>query len=230
MKTSHIFLAIIAVITLTGMVATDVLLKHQYDKIDWRNPYQNFERRMLPAAKHWVVEGTPTNEIVIERTNGKPQALVAPDQVKFYRTRQQGDTVFVSMAFRSDFSNYRSEPRDVADYRQNVQLVLRLPDLRTLRAKNARLTLEEFALDKLLIALQRSRLRTNKVNVSDSLSLTASQNSFAVLGADRYQALRVVVQDSSGLRINNSQVEAFTANISPKGEVQLRGQALKWLK
>ena len=229
MKTSHILLAILAFVTLTGMVATDVLLRKQYDKINWSDPYQTFERRALPMATHWVVEGNTTNEIIIERSAGKPQALIEPDQTKFYQTRQQGDTVFVM--FTPDLSNYEASPRDDANHVWGVRLVLRLPDFQTLRIKNARLTLQELAMDKLTVSLQKSRLRTNKLQISDSFSLTGSQNSFAVLGPeDRYQSLQMTVQDSSGIQLNSDQITAFTKNVSPKAEVQLRGQALKWLK
>lgn len=100
MKTSHILLALITVITLTGMVATDLLIKQQYDKIDWRNTYQDFKKQDLPNARHWVVTGTPTSEIIVVKTIDKPQALIAPDEVKFYRVRLQGDTAFVSFTPR----------------------------------------------------------------------------------------------------------------------------------
>ena len=229
MKTSYILLAVIATVTLTGMIATDVLLKQQYEQIDWHNPYQNFEQRSLPTAKHWVVEGGPTNEIIIERSKSKPQALVKSDYVKFYRTRQQGDTIFV--AFTPDFTGYQSGPRNDAYYELGVQLVLRLPDWQTLQVKSARLTLRELTADKLTISLQNSRLRTNKLKISGSFSLIASQNSFAVLGPeDQYKTLQTIVQDSSGVQLNNAQAESFTKQVSPMAEVQLRGQALRWLK
>ena len=229
MKTSHILLAIITIVTLTGMVATDVLLKHQYEKIDWRNPYQNFEQRLLPIAKHWVIEGTPVHEIVVLKSHDKPQALIEPDAATFYRTRQQGDTVFVT--FTPDYNGEQTGPRLDADRERWVRLVLRLSDLQTLRVKNARLTLLELATDSLNIVLQKSRLRTNDLHISDLFTLTANQNSFAVLSpADQYKSLQLIVQDSSGVQLNNVQTDAFLTQVSPKAEVQLRGQALKWLK
>lgn len=76
MKTSHILLTIVAVVTLTGMVATDVLLKQQYDKVDWSDPYQDFDRRTLPSAKHWIIDSAPTDEIMVEQSIGPAQALV----------------------------------------------------------------------------------------------------------------------------------------------------------
>ncbi|GAB2598469.1 hypothetical protein [Spirosoma areae] len=231
MKTSYILLAILAVVTLTSMIATDVLLKQQYDKIDWRNPYQHFEKRSLPSAKHVVIEGTPINEIIVLQSADKPQALIEPGDVKFYRSQQQGDTLFVN--FTPDYSGYKNSPRDDAgpEHRILIRLVLRLPTLQTLRAANSRLTVSDFTTDKLGIMLMNSRLRTHKLTISDAFSLTISQHSFAVLGtADRYTSVHASVQDSSGIYLNNTSVNTLTTDVSPKAEVQLRGQALKWLR
>ncbi len=226
MKTSYILLALIAVITLTGMVATDVLLKQQYDKIDWSNPYQDYEKRSLPTAKHWVIEGTPRAEIIVEQGTTAAQVLVKPDMIKFYRIRQQSDTLFVGFTLEND---QREPPRNATDYELGAGLVLRLPDVQSIRITNGRLTLRKLTLTNVAVSLLNSRLRTNGLTVKNGFDLTSSQNSFAVLGPDRYGSLRTVVQDSSGVELNDTYMAAFTKELSPKAEVQLRGQALRWL-
>ncbi|MFD2569618.1 hypothetical protein ACFSUS_03180 [Spirosoma soli] len=227
MKTSHILLAIIAVLTLTGMVATDILLKDQYRTIDWRNPYQQFEQKALPAARHWVIDAAPIYEIKVVRSTGQPKALVAPDEGKFFRVRQEGDTAFVTLT--PDYDGYLNRPRDDANQELGTHLLLQLPDVRTIRVNDGRLTLSDYTADSLNVWLQNSRLRTNKLTIANSLKLTASQNSFAVLGRDHYKLLQVNVQDSSGLRLNNTQALAFRPEVSSKAEVQLREGALRWL-
>ncbi|MVM30578.1 hypothetical protein GO755_11085 [Spirosoma sp. HMF4905] len=228
MKTSYILLAIIVFVTLTGMVATDVMLKQQFEKIDWKNPYQEFVQRALPTAKHWVVEGTPTEEIIVVKTVAKPLALIDPDLVKFYRIRQQGDTVFV--AFTPDDRGYQNEPREDATRELGVRLVLQLPSPQTMQIKNARLTLREFVTDKLVVSLRKSRLRTSKLAVSESFTLIANQNSFAALGNDQVKSLQATVGDSSGIWLNNTQIDSFKLQASPKAQLDLQGEALKWLK
>ena len=226
MKTSHILLAIIAIVTLTGMVATDVLLKQQYEKINWSDPYQNFERRTLPSVKHWIIEGAPTDEIIIERSAGQAQALVQPDRVKFFRVRQQSDTTYI--AFTPDYDGSH-EPRNEADRELGAGLVLRLPDLQSLRITNGRLTVRERTVSALAVHLENTRLRTNFLVVNGPMILTESRNSFAVLGTDRYQSLQLTVRDSSGVQLNDTQTETFTPEASPRAEVRLRGRALRWL-
>lgn len=227
MKTSHILLALIAIVTLTGMVTTDVLLQRQYTKIDWSDPYQSFERRALPAVKHLVVDTAPIAEVIVEQ-NPASQALLFPDMANSYHTRQQGDTLFVS--FTMNYTGEKRNPRDNSWYELSAGLVLRLPKVESIRMTNGCLTLRKITLDSLAVSLENTRLRTKQITIGNGLTLIESQNSFAMLGDDRYQSLRVLVHDSSGLQLNNTPVQAFTPQVSPKAEVQLRGQALKWLK
>ncbi len=225
MKTSHILLAIIAFFTLTGMVATNVLLKQEYGKIDWSDRYQEFERRAVTAARHWVIEAAPVAEIIIEKSPAT-QALFLPSMANSYRTRQSGDTVFVS--FTMNYDGGSRDPHEGNGY--PAGLVLRLPALESVRVLNGRLTVRNFASQQLAIDAQNSRLRTDNLAVANAMDLSISQNSLAILGADTYKSLRLVAKDSSGVDLNNTQTETFNAEVSPKAEVQLRGRALRWLK
>ncbi|MBC3784001.1 hypothetical protein [Spirosoma utsteinense] len=226
MKTSHILLGIITIVTLTGMVATDVLLKQQFDKLDWSNPNQDFERRPLPTASHLVIDASPAAEIVVEGNVKTATALVNPAYGLLYHTRQQGDTLFIT--FTPDYEG-EHQPRNDAFHELGVGLLLQLPTVRSLRITNGRLTLKHVSTPDLALSLRNTRLRTNHMTVSGPLSLSISQHSFAVLGTDRYQSLRLVVQDSSGVQLNNTDYETFLPTISPNAEVALSGQALRWL-
>lgn len=227
MKTSHILLLIIAVVTLTGMVAADVLLKQQYDRIDWNDKYQDFERRTLFPAQHLVIESAPIAEVIIERGTGASQALLLPSMADSYRAEQRGDTVFVRFTM-----NYREGKRSPRDYNYEMEagLVLRLPRLQSVRFTNGGLTLRNLVPAQLTVDLQNSRLRMDNVTVAGPFTLVSRQNSFAALNAGRYASLRAVVQDSSGVQLNDVQTEAFTSELSPRAEVQLRGRAVQWVK
>lgn len=227
MKTSHILLVIITFLTLTGMVATNVLLKQQYEKIDWSDRYQDFDHRAVPSARHWVIEAAPVAEVIIEK-NPAAQILLLPSMANSYRTRQQGDTVFVS--FTMNYDGASRDPHESAGYELPAGFVLRLPELESVRITNGRLTVRNFATDQLTINAQNSRLRTDSLTITGPVDLSVSQNSLAILGADTYKSLRVVVRDSSGLQLNNTQTESLASEVSSKADVQLRGRALQWLK
>lgn len=187
MKTSHVLLSAVAVVTLTGMIATDVLLKQQYDKIDWSDPYQDYEKKPLPPARHVVIASAPVAEVVLE-TSRVSQALLLPAMAQSYQTHQRGDTLFID--FTMNYDGGLRNPRNDVDRELPAGLVLRLPDLQSLRVSNGRLTLGKRTADGLVIALENTRLRTNGLVVNGFMTLTGSRNSFAVLGADRYSTLR----------------------------------------
>ncbi len=226
MKTSYVLLAVLILVTLTGMVATDVLLKQHYKKIDWNNSYQMFDQQTLPSVSNLVIQGSPINEIIIEQSD-TAQALVDSKLAKFLNIRQQNDTAYVS--FTPDYEGTRP-PRSDADFQIGEDLVLRLPNLQSLRVTNGRITLHKQTTNALTIDLKNTRLRTDGVVVNGPVTLITSRNSVAVLGADRYESLRAVVQDSSVLQLKDTQTNIFTSEVSPHAEVQLRGKALRWLK
>jgi hypothetical protein len=228
MKTSHILLAIVVLVTLSGMVATDVLLKQQYDQVDWKNPYQDFVKRTVPVAGHVIIEGAPIAEIMVEQSTDTAQVLLLPSMANSFRSRKQGDTLFIS--YLMNYDGESRNPHNDIEYELPAGLVLRLPDLQSLRVTNGRLTIQDSRLNQLVLSLQNTRLRTHQLAVSNGFTLTASQNSFVKLGPDQYKSLQLMVQDSSGIQLNDTQIDVFTKQVSPKAEVQLRGRALTWLK
>ncbi len=226
MKTSHILLAITLLLTLTGMVAANLLLKNQYQKIDWSNDYQDFVKKPVPTLRHLVIRAAPTAEVIIEKSRDA-QALLLPSMAQSYQTRQRRDTLIID--FTMNYDGQVRDPHNDIDDALPAGLLLRLPDLQSLRVSNARVTLRNFAPDQLSVSLLNTRLRTSGLSVAGPFNLAVSQNSFAVLDKDRCGALQLVVQDSSGVRLNNTQAQMFTPTVSPNAEVQLRGKALQWL-
>ncbi|GAB3758568.1 hypothetical protein [Spirosoma pomorum] len=225
MKTSHILLAIIVLITLMGMTATNVLLKQEYDKLDWSNPLQGFDKRMLPAARHWVIDG-PVDEVIVEH-GPQSEAYISPGRSN-YQLKQQGDTMFVSYLVVKQ--KYMYAKNRETDKEETIELVIRTPDLESVRMKNGRLTIRKFTLDSLNVSLINGRLRTSGLTVTGNCALDISQCSKTILGTDQYASLQATVRDSSALQLSNTQVRTLAVDPSHKAEVELSGRALRWLK
>lgn len=226
MKTSHYLLIAAVLITLTGMVATDVLLTREYKKIDWSDPYQFFARRSLPSATHLVINGTGSRDIFVE-TAQRAQALIAPDDSSYFSFRMQHDTLHVS--FNPDTADHQRPIQSVWNSR-STGLVLRLPAFVSVRGINTRLTIQERTQPTLDVSLQNSVLFANKLTASPVLRLTETQKSFAILRSGTYKAVEVVVQDSSAIHIDDTQMDAFSPTLSDQAEVQFRGKATRWVK
>jgi hypothetical protein len=228
MKTSYILLALIVLITLMGMSATNVLLKQEYDKLDWSNPLQGFEERALPAARHWVLDG-PINEIVIE-SGSQTQAFVNPNRLN-YQLKQRGDTMFVTygIAEKNAAELHMYAKNSYRDQEENIQLLIRTPDLKSVRMNNGSLTIRKFTLDSLSLFLMNSRLRTNGLAVTRNCAIDIRQCSKVILGADQYNSLQALVRDSSAIQLGNTQINKLAVTPSSDANVELTGQALQWL-
>lgn len=243
MKTSHYLLIAAILITLTGMVATDVLLKREYEKIDWSDPYQFFARRALPTARHVVITGTPSRDIIVETgqvitvdmprqsAHNEPvrmaQALVAPEDSLFFRSHMQHDTLYIS--FDPD-ATIQGSPRVEAWADKRVGALIRLPAIQSLTAIDARVKLPQLTVPSLDVTLQNSYLNTFAIAVLGSFRLVERQNSLAELSGGNYKTVNVVVQDSSAVHLNNTQIDAFSPTLSERAEVQFKGKATRWVK
>jgi hypothetical protein len=226
MKTSYYLLTATVLIALTGMVATDVLLKNEYEKIDWSNQYQFFARCALPSTKHIVVDGTADREILIE-LGQQAQALIAPADSSFFSFRTQHDTLYVSF---DPYTTAHQRPIQTVWNSRSIGLILRLPALVSVSGINTRLTIQERIQPTLDVSLQNSVLFARQLAVSSSFRLTERETSFALLDKGNYRSMQLIVQDSSVTHLKDTRMDAFSPTLSDRAEVQFNGQATRWVK
>lgn len=222
MKTSIKLLGLLAVVTLTGMASINSLLFRQYDKIDWSNPYQNFTTKALPALKHVRISGTPDFEIKLERSVSA-QALLDPDlSGHLFKTEQRGDTLLVT------FSTTGSGLDGPIDGESDglVGLVLHLPELSSLYANNARVTVSGFESPQLSLTAHHARLLTEKMRIKGTLTVQTENQGFALIHADTCGTLRASLHDSSSMNLSDVRPAHLITKVAPGAELRLRGQQL----
>ncbi len=231
MKPSTILLTLVAFVGLSGMVANNLLLKQEYDKINWSRPYPMFQRQALPSAiRHVVIETFPVASVVIE-AGDTAQILVKPDLAIHLKTRQRSDTLFVQFMPPGELSSGGFRPRDLYSVpKEGVGLVLRLRDLHSLTATESWLQLGRFRPDALTLTLNHSRLDALAVSSVGACQLTVNRGSWAQLGPGRFGSLAVSVPDTSLLQLFGTTAGVFTKRISPSATIQLTGGALGLLK
>ncbi len=222
MKTSIKLLGLLAAVTLTGMVSINSLLKRQYDKIDWSNPYQNFTAKPLPSLKHVRISGTPDYEIKIERS-ATPQALLDPDMKgHIFKTEQRGDTLLVTFTTKG---NGWDGPID-GESDGLVGLVLHLPELSSLFANNVRITVSGFETPQLNLTAHHARLLTEKMRVNGTLTVQTENHGFALIRADTCGILRATLRDESSMNLSDVRPAHLITRVAPRAELRLRGQQL----
>ncbi len=223
MKTSIKLLCLLAVVTLTGMLSVDGLLKQEYDKIDWSNPHQGFTIKPLPALRHVRISGTPGFVILLQK-DATAQALLDPDlNGHRFTTTQRGDTLLVVLETKD--TGWDGPIDNEWDFYRTA-LVLNLPALSSLFVNNVRVKVNGFETDQLSLTAHHARLITEKIRVSGTLSVQTENRAYATLNTDTCGILRATVRDSSGLNMDGIRPGRFISDIAPKGEIRLRGHQL----
>ena len=225
MKTSVILFLLSIAVALTGMVSYNLLLKKEYDKIDWSNPYQFYKPQPIRAASHLVLNGNPNHEFLVEYS---PTAslLVRPEDAYALRYHQTDDTLFIDY---KPIERYTIKPKNMTSHSFPVRILLRLPDLKQIKASRAHLVVQNFNVDSLTVDTNFTRLTLFNVRVSNSATISLRKESYLEFGAGSYQQMGMRVYDASGFDLHDAQIKQFNPVISDQTEVRLSGQALKWL-
>jgi hypothetical protein len=213
------------------MAANSLLLKQEYDKINWQDHYPTFRRQALPnTIRHVVLETFPVASVVIE-SGDLAQTLVKPSLAAHLKTEQRADTLFVKFMPPGQLSPNEFDPRSLLDFpKEGIGLVLRLPALHSLKATDSWVSLKQFRPETLSINLQHSRLETVGIATSGRCDILARRDSWVQLGSERFGALAVTVQDASLLQLRGTTAGVFSKTLSPSASVSLQGAALGLLK
>lgn len=226
MKTSIKLLILTACVALTGLVSVNALLKPEYDRIDWSNPYQNYVREVVPQLRHVQIMGVPDCQVLI-RQDATPFMLVSPNLSRaFWQTSQRGDTLLLNFGVRGFTSiGPVKEPRTGWATNQ-AEIVLNLPILSSLETNNVQVVLEGFLTNSLKIRTKHTLLHTRQLHIADELTIWAYDGSITQLNADSCGVLRLFVQDVSRVQLGNIQPTNIRPVVEPRAELWLRGQTL----
>lgn len=225
MKTSLLLFLVSIGIVVMGLVSYNVLLKKEYDKIDWSNPYQFYKPLPIRAVSYLVLNGNPYHEFLIEY-HEKPAALVRPEDSSAVKYRQEGDTLFIDY---KPLERYSVKPKLITARSLPTRIVVRLPTLKQIIATKGHLVVQNFDTDSLTLNMSFTRLTLFKVKVRQHAQILLQKESFAEFFDGPFNRMKLHVRDDSGFDLHDAKIIQFEPVISDKSEVRLSGQALKWL-
>lgn len=230
MKTSIKLLCLLAVVTLTGMVSINVLLKKQYDLLDWSNPYQSYISRPLPALRHVHIVGKLGYQVLI-RQHPQASVLINPDfPLSKFQVSQRGDTLLIKLsAADSNATGPVYEPWDEWEKNQ-PDIALNLPELNSLEATNVRIAVDGFSATNLSLTSRHALLKTKRIRVPGSLAVQAQNGSIVRLNADTCGVLLVTARDSVSVSLDKIDPVRILPTIAPKAELRVRGQQVEQLQ
>ena len=210
MKTSQLYLVILATVLLTGMYCSAVILKHEFYKIDVSDPFKNYIS----------VGSPPYNVLAVAGSNGYPITVTysTTNDIKVLRSRighftkqLKQDTLFIEFTG----ANIPMQQRSLSNTPAGI--VIHKKKLSGIISTNTHLKINGYALAQLdltlkgnaLIELKNNAIKSHKINMlhsssisflennsTDSLRIRMANQSVANLQKLRFATLEHSLQDS----------------------------------
>ncbi len=235
MKLSAKLLFTLLFLVMAGMLATNFVLKNEYDRIDKSNPYWTFEKMLEQPFRHLKIEGGNNNLVVFEPA---PLASVRVDkkwigpEEENVRAEVRNDTLFIRIPFKYD--------PDDARYRSGRQILARIfsPELLSIEGRNTALVmnkLDQASLDirlsgKSTCTVESIRRSLDSVRIFQSDSTRLEFNMSPNIKGPKQMYIRSMsaeVMGNSRLDINRTEVGDIRLETSEKAVVELTGKVLK---
>lgn len=224
MKTSNQLLIALLALVFIAIVATSMVLKAEYDKIDKDDPYYGYSLENPPSFR--AVKLTGNFQELVQLQPGDAHEIRMHKSVKDeVQWKVQGDTLVVSFNFpvrqQSDFYN--------AFYSRSARVYVMLPHLSSLNARGVTAKLTGWKQDSLELSMQGSKRGVLLAESTiDQLSATAMQGGLILLEAgNRVAEAQVVVRDSSSFTAKYDVIDSLDLRADPRAQVALPGSLLR---
>ncbi len=228
MKLSTKLLLAVLTMAVFALVGTNLVLKAEYDKINFADPFWNYRRVPLQPFRHLHVTSTMLQLVEVRQGTGpEPVVYVSKAWADSLQIGQHRDSLRLGYVVgeRERFSNGYDE----ADEPKKASVVVFLPRLASLTAdRRAWVRLNGLRSDSLtvqvggpsLVAVRSSRLGVLNLTLRDSAAVW-------IPAQNQVRTLRFDGADQAGLKLNADAVQQFRPVIRDgRVEVRLTGKAL----
>ena len=226
MKTSNQLLIALLALIFVAIVATSMVLKAEYEKIDKDDPYYGYTLENPPPFKAVKLTGHFQELVQLQPSDAYEIRMhkSVKDEVQW---NVQDDTLVVSF----DFPVRQQPDFYYAFYSRSARVYIMLPHLASLNTKGVTTKLTGWKQDRLALSMQGSErgLLLTESSIGQ-LSATATQGGLILLEAgNRVAKAQVVVQDSSAFTAKYGVIDSLDIQADPTAQVQLPGSMIRKL-
>lgn len=230
MKLSTKLLLAVLIGAVFALVGTNLVLKAEYERIDFTNPFWKYERVPLTNQRpeHVVLSGYRFDPVEI-RFGTAPALYVVKSIRDSLRVRTQGDSLFVQASPAGHLFEDQQPVRAYPDRQEQPSLILVLPRVASVRIDGQTwLRLRGSTPDSLRLTQRGYSVATFHECQIGTLRLILQDSSFAELAAPRQvQTLNLEASGKSGLRLKAEAVGRFRPIVrDERVELQLSGTGL----
>lgn len=227
MKTSNIILSLITIFFFGSIVGTAMILKQEYEKIDFEDPFYGLVRNELPAFSVVKLQGNYHG--LVEIRPGEKHKLLHPYNLRSLRWEVRADTLFV---------NYTGESRGGRNFSEQTfknnhpAAYVVAPAVSSVVSEGMSLRVNGLTADHFKARFNgKSGGISFKGNTIKKLSAQAGASGILQLENDnRIDMASISAEDKSKLIITLQQIDSLEIKASSQANVQLPGALLEKIK
>ncbi|MEN9458736.1 MAG: hypothetical protein RL135_1326 [Bacteroidota bacterium] len=233
---NYILLALIAIVSLS-LIASNYLMKAEYNKLDKNDPYYNYKTVLNQPFHHLQINGGN-----FAYTNFEPSEKYGVRHVKYHQLELEkviykiiNDTLFMSFP---DSVFKKENNRFYASFDYPV-IIISAPDLKSINGINCLLGFNKMNQTEYQIQLngnsnatiktQKALINTMEISLADSSNLNI-QNSDSLKERISIDHVLAHIKNASVANFGNSKINHLNAQLDSLAAIQLSGFNLNRLK
>ncbi|MCF2518489.1 hypothetical protein [Dyadobacter sp. CY351] len=223
MKASNILLIIVLSLFLSAMVASNLVLKKQFDKIDRKDPYSGYLTHSLEPFHYVRLQGVGFG--VTEVSQGKDFEIKFVVDQKFIDWKVVNDTLTVN--YKKDFPEGGQSPQQIVHTLPSVYIFV--PALKGLESNTINCKIKNMKQESLDIKQIGGAMVLLENQVND---LRADFVSGAIVTAYRendFGKSKITVRDSSTFQVDSNIFKSLDLAVGDSAHVKMPGSLLKKL-
>jgi hypothetical protein len=222
MKKSNLFLIVLSIFLLAGLFVTDRLLVIQYKKINFKDPYKNFQSIAIKPFSKLSIRGG--NGYAIRIIQGDHCEIKLMNSRKdFFKMERTGDNVMIKFTVAGQ--NYQ-RPEEAT-----VGLIITMPALNSLQLSGTNNEIGPFLQDSLVITQDKNTYTRIKQLQVHFLKLSGMGTSyFDLLRSNDVRCLTIHMKNTSVVNFHEVRFKQFYPVLKDSAAVVFYSESLDNLR
>ena len=226
-KTSNLLVLLGLAMFAVALIASTLRLRQEAVKVDFSDPYRNYQKIELPAFRRLVLRtgyaDSSMNPYFMRRARFKTQ-ISSAEKPMLLLLKQVSDSLRWDV--KDGTLTLSGFNRKVELDPETAVLMLRVPALNLVEASGAAVSFEEFQADSLQLQLAPASTAEISQSRIGYLQLRVEDRSDATIQpGTSIQAMHAELKRRATLNCNDVSPGAFTHEVSPEAEITVKGRA-----
>ena len=227
MKTSNQLVILILLIFFGSIIGSAMILKQEYQKINFDDPFYGLKRYELPVFSTVKLSGNYHG--LVEIRPGEKHEILKVESMNIFEWEVRKDTLFLSYTGEAKGGRYFSEQ---TLRRPSARAYILAPSISSLTSEGMSCRITKMATDNFQAKFSGPAGGMSfKDNTFRKLSAQTVDSGLLQIEYDNQIEMALIsAEDKSKVIITGQQIDSLQLNISPQANLQLPGALLEKLK